>query len=60
MKTGIKELRIVVLLAAVFILLTGCQSKEEQKTAAEPAETEISAEGAESVEDTDAGGGAKK
>ena len=35
MKKSMKELHIAVLAAAIFIFLTGCQSAEEQKTAAE-------------------------
>ncbi len=37
MKKSMKELHIAVLAAVIFILLTGCQSIEEQKAVAEPA-----------------------
>ena len=53
MKNGMKELHIAVLAAAISIFLTGCQSREEQITVAEPAEPAVSTEPIMPSEDTE-------
>lgn len=54
MKTVIKKLSIAALITTIFIFLTGCQSKEEQKTAARPAKPVSLTESVVNVEHTDA------
>ena len=53
MKTSKKELHTAVLAAAISIFLTGCQSREEQITLAEPARPAVSTEPIIPIEDTE-------